>query len=54
MVQLLFEIGSIGVLVAVRLYRHKRSRIYGVGENFLIKPTDLAGAKYVISFSLPG
>lgn len=45
--QLLFEMSSIGVLVAVMLYRHERGRIYGVGENFLIRPTDLAGEKCV-------
>lgn len=45
--QLLFEAGAIGVLLAVMLYRHETSRIYGVGENFLIRPTDLAGGKYL-------
>lgn len=47
-IQLLFEMGSGGVLVALVLYRHKRSRIYGVEENFSISLIDLAGGKYVI------
>lgn len=44
--QLLFEMDSKDVLVAVMFYRHER-RISGMGENFLIRPTDLARGKYV-------
>lgn len=43
-----FEIGTVGVCVALVLYRHERRRICGVGENFLISLTDLAGVKYVM------
>lgn len=46
--QLLFEIGTVGVLVPLVLYRHERGRIYGVGENFLISLADLAGGKCVM------
>lgn len=49
--QLLFEIGTVGVLVPLVLYRHERGRIYGVGENFLISLADLAGGNVLC---LPG
>lgn len=44
--------GGKGVLVAVMLYRHERSRISGIGENFLIRPTDLARGTSVSSSRL--
>lgn len=43
-----FEIGTVGVRVALVLYRHQGSRICGVGEKFLISLSDLAGVKYVM------